>query len=149
MATMSTMKKQPSDAESARSAAWRDDGLERIQQRDKDTCNSRAKPEYLQGLIPPTSSQQSRLSPCTSTPSLRNLNLMTAIARLLVKLGLMLILAGGLVYLLGRLGISLGSMPGDLTWRRRNFTVFFPLGTSILLSILLTLLFYLFSRFRR
>jgi len=40
---------------------------------------------------------------------------MTTIARLLVKLGLVLILAGGLVYLLGRLGISLGSMPGDLT----------------------------------
>lgn len=74
---------------------------------------------------------------------------MNAIARLLVKLGLILIVAGGLVYLLGRLGISLGSMPGDMTWRRKNFTVFFPLGTSILLSILLTLLFWLFSRFRR
>ncbi|HEX3470735.1 MAG TPA: DUF2905 domain-containing protein [Silvibacterium sp.] len=74
---------------------------------------------------------------------------MTGIARLLVKLGIILIVAGGLVYLLGRLGISLGSMPGDLTWRRKNVTIFFPLGTSILLSVLLTLLFYLFSRFRR
>jgi len=74
---------------------------------------------------------------------------MTAIARLLVQLGLVLIMAGGLVYLLARLGISLGSMPGDLTWRRKHFTVFFPIGTSILLSVLLTLLFYLFSRFRR
>jgi len=74
---------------------------------------------------------------------------MTAVARLLVKLGVVLIVAGGLLYLLGRLGISLGTMPGDLTWRRRNVTVFFPIGTSILLSILLTLLFWLFSRFRR
>jgi len=74
---------------------------------------------------------------------------MTAIARLLVRLGFVLILAGGLVYLLGKLGVSPGNMPGDLTWRRKNFTVFFPLGTSILLSVLLTLLFYLFSRFRR
>jgi len=74
---------------------------------------------------------------------------MTAVARLLVKLGLILIVAGGLVYLLGRLGISLGSMPGDLTWRRKNVTVYFPIGTSILLSIVLTLLFWLFSRFRR
>jgi hypothetical protein len=74
---------------------------------------------------------------------------MTSIARLLLKLGLLLIVAGGLVYLLGRLGISLGGMPGDVTWRRKNFTVFFPLGTSILLSVLLTLLFWLFSRFRR
>jgi hypothetical protein len=74
---------------------------------------------------------------------------MTAIARLLVKLGLLLVVAGGLVYLLGRFGISFGSIPGDLTWRRKNFTIFFPLGTSILLSVLLTLLLYLFSRFRR
>jgi len=74
---------------------------------------------------------------------------MNAVARLLVKLGVVLIVAGGLVHLLGRLGISLGSMPGDLTWRRKNVTVFFPLGTSILLSILRTLLFWLFSRFRR
>jgi Protein of unknown function (DUF2905) len=74
---------------------------------------------------------------------------MTAVARLLVKLGIVLIVAGGLVYLLGRLGISLGNMPGDLTWRRKNVTVFFPIGTSILLSLLLTLLFWLFSRFRR
>jgi len=74
---------------------------------------------------------------------------MTAVARLLVKLGLVLVVAGGLVYLLGKLGIPLGNMPGDLTWRRKHFTVFFPLGTSILLSVLLTLLFYLLSRFRR
>jgi len=80
---------------------------------------------------------------------MRNLFSMTAVARLLVKLGVVLIVAGGLLYLLGRLGISLGTMPGDLTWRRRNVTVFFPIGTSILLSILLTLLFWLFSRFRR
>lgn len=74
---------------------------------------------------------------------------MTSLARLLIQLGLILIVAGGVIFLLGRFGISLGSMPGDITWRRRNVTVFFPLGTSILVSILLTLLFWLFSRFRR
>jgi hypothetical protein len=75
--------------------------------------------------------------------------MMTAIARLLVKLGLILVVAGGLVYLLGRVGISFGSMPGDFAWRRKNVTVFFPLGTSILLSVLLTLIFWLLSRLRR
>jgi Protein of unknown function (DUF2905) len=74
---------------------------------------------------------------------------MTSLARLLIQIGLILVVAGGLIFLLGRLGISFGSMPGDLTWRRKNVTVFFPLGTSILISILLTLLFWLFSRFRR
>ena len=74
---------------------------------------------------------------------------MTAVGRLLVRLGFVLIVVGGLVYLLGRLGIPFGSMPGDLTWRRKNVTVYFPIGTSILLSILLTLFFWLLSRFRR
>lgn len=74
---------------------------------------------------------------------------MTSLARLLVKLGLLLIVAGGLVYLIGRLGIPLGRMPGDLTWRRKNVVVYFPLATSIVLSLLLTLVFYLLSRFRR
>ena len=74
---------------------------------------------------------------------------MTSLGRLLIQLGLILVVAGGVVFLLGRFGISLGSMPGDLTWRRKSVTVFFPLGTSIVISILLTLLFWLFSRFRR
>lgn len=74
---------------------------------------------------------------------------MTSLARLLIQIGLILIVAGGVIFLLGRFGISLGSMPGDLTWRRKNVTVFFPLGTSILVSILLTLLFWFLSRFRR
>jgi hypothetical protein len=74
---------------------------------------------------------------------------MTSLARLLIQIGLILVVAGGVIFLLGRLGISFGSMPGDLTWRRRNVTVFFPLGTSIVVSILLTLLFWLLSRFRR
>lgn len=74
---------------------------------------------------------------------------MSSLARLLVHIGLILIVAGGVIYLLGRFGISLGSLPGDLTWRRKNVTVFFPLGTSIAVSILLTLLLWLFSRLRR
>jgi hypothetical protein len=75
--------------------------------------------------------------------------MMPGLARMLVKLGLLLILAGGVVYALDRFGIRIGHLPGDLSWRRKNFAVFFPLGTSLLLSILLTLLFYLLSRFRR
>jgi hypothetical protein len=73
----------------------------------------------------------------------------SGLARLLVKLGLLLIIAGGAVYALDRIGIRLGHVPGDLEWRRKNVAVFFPLGTSILLSVLLSLFFYLLSRFRR
>jgi Protein of unknown function (DUF2905) len=93
--------------------------------------------------------QQNRSDPGPSIESLHNQYRMTSIARLLVKLGLLLIVAGGIVYLVGKLGIPLGRMPGDLTLRRKNVVVYFPLATSILLSILLTLIFYLLSRFRR
>jgi len=64
-------------------------------------------------------------------------------------LGLLLLVAGGVVYLLGRLGIPLGHLPGDFAWRRKNVSVYFPLGTSIVLSLLLSLILYLLSRFRR
>jgi hypothetical protein len=74
---------------------------------------------------------------------------MPGLARLLVRLGLLLLIAGGAVYLLGRLGISLGHLPGDFAWRRKNVSVYFPLGTSILLSVVLSLVLYLLSRLRR
>jgi hypothetical protein len=74
---------------------------------------------------------------------------MYGLARLLIRFGLLLLLAGGIVYLLGRLGISFGRLPGDFAWKRRNVSVYFPLGTSILISLLLTLILYLVARFRR
>jgi uncharacterized protein (DUF3084 family) len=74
---------------------------------------------------------------------------MPGLARLLIKLGLLLILGGCVVYALDRFGIRVGHLPGDFAWRRKNVAVFFPLGTSLLLSVLLSLLFYLLSRFRR
>jgi hypothetical protein len=75
--------------------------------------------------------------------------MMPGVARLLIKLGILLIVAGGAIYALDRFGIRLGQLPGDLAWRRKNIAVFVPIGTSILLSIILSLLFYLISRSRR
>lgn len=74
---------------------------------------------------------------------------MTGLTRILVILGLLFLMAGGAVYLLGRVGISFGHLPGDFAWRRKNVSVYFPLGTSILISLLLTLILYLITRFRR
>ena len=74
---------------------------------------------------------------------------MNDLGRLLIGLGLVLLIAGGLLLLLGRTGIPLGRLPGDISYRGKNLGVYFPLGTSILLSILLSLVFYLLSRFRR
>lgn len=74
---------------------------------------------------------------------------MSGLARLLVMLGLLLVFAGGVVYLLGLLGISFGHLPGDFAWRRPNVSIYFPLGTCVILSLLLTLILYLFTRFHR
>ena len=66
-------------------------------------------------------------------------------------LGRMLILLGGILLLLGIAltafgGLGLGRLPGDFVYRRGNVTVYFPLMTSIVLSIALSLLLWLFRR---
>jgi hypothetical protein len=74
---------------------------------------------------------------------------MNDLGRLLIGLGFVLLVAGGLLLLLGRTGVPLGRLPGDISYRGKNLSVYFPLGTSILLSVVLSLVFYLLSRFRR
>jgi hypothetical protein len=74
---------------------------------------------------------------------------MNDLGRLLIGVGLVLLIAGGLLLLLGRTGFPLGRLPGDISYRGKNVSVYFPLGTSILVSVLLSLVFYLLSRFRR
>ncbi len=63
---------------------------------------------------------------------------MENLARILVILGLVMIVAGGLVYLAARLSLPLGHLPGDIRIESGNITCLFPLATMILLSILLT-----------
>ena len=74
---------------------------------------------------------------------------MNDLGRLLIGLGLVLLIAGGLLLLLGRTGFPLGKLPGDISYRGKNVNVYFPLGTSVLLSVLLSVVFYILSRFRR
>ncbi|HEY8201491.1 MAG TPA: DUF2905 family protein [Actinomycetota bacterium] len=59
-------------------------------------------------------------------------------------LGLVLLVAGLVLMLLGRLGLT--SLPGDLSFRRGRFAVYIPLGLSLLLSIVLTVVLNLFLR---
>ncbi|HKO00509.1 MAG: DUF2905 domain-containing protein [Acidobacteria bacterium] len=66
------------------------------------------------------------------------------LGRLLILLGGVLLLAGIALTAFGRLG--LGRLPGDIVYRRGNFSFYFPLMTSILLSIVLSLLLWLFRR---
>ena len=57
-------------------------------------------------------------------------------ARILIVLGIVLVVVGLLV----SFGVPIGRLPGDMTYRRGNFSFYFPLTTSIIASILLTLL---------
>jgi membrane protein implicated in regulation of membrane protease activity len=68
------------------------------------------------------------------------------------ELGKLLILFGGIVIIIGATVILvgkipwLGRLPGDIYVERRNFTLFFPLTTSILVSVILSLVMYILSR---
>ena len=72
---------------------------------------------------------------------------MPSIARLLLILGILLIVAAGLVYLAARLGIQIGRLPGDFRIELGNFTCLIALGTSILLSVILTVVLTVIVRF--
>jgi hypothetical protein len=67
-----------------------------------------------------------------------------SINRILIVAGVILVLAGLAWPLLARLG--LGRLPGDIMVERGNFRFYFPLATSLVVSVFLTLLFWLFRR---
>ncbi len=68
-----------------------------------------------------------------------------SMARMLIILGVVIALVGGLLLLVGKIPF-VGRLPGDFLVRRGNWSFYFPLTTSILISIVLTLLFSLFGR---
>ncbi len=70
------------------------------------------------------------------------------LGRGLVYLGLGLVVVGGLVLLLGRV-LDLGNLPGDLLYRGDNVRVYVPIGTMLVLSLVLTLLLNLMLRIFR
>jgi len=67
------------------------------------------------------------------------------IGKFLIILGIIIIALGGLLLLSGKIP-WVGRLPGDIIIHRKNFTFYFPLATSILLSLLLTLIFWLLRR---
>lgn len=74
---------------------------------------------------------------------------MFGLGRILIGLGLLLALAGGVVILFGKMGVPLGRLPGDLRYQGKQVSFYFPLATSLLLSVLLSVLLWVISRWRR
>jgi hypothetical protein len=70
---------------------------------------------------------------------------MTDIGKALIALGVLIALVGVVLTFVGRVP-WLGRLPGDIHLQRGNWSFYFPLATSLILSVVLSLLFYLFSR---
>ena len=69
--------------------------------------------------------------------------------KLLVIVGGGLVVIGLVVLLVGKSELPLGRLPGDIVYRGKNTSFYFPLTTSILLSVVLSLVLYVISRLRR
>lgn len=65
-------------------------------------------------------------------------------AKWLITIGVVLVALGLLWPFLAKLG--LGSLPGDIKWERKGFTFYFPITTSILVSLVVTLILWIFRR---
>jgi len=70
---------------------------------------------------------------------------MIDIGKTLIIFGVASIVIGGILMLSGKVP-WLGRLPGDILVQKKNFTFYFPLATSVLLSILLTLIFWLIKK---
>ncbi len=73
---------------------------------------------------------------------------MSDLGKVLVFAGVIAIVAGVALMLLGRANIPLGRLPGDIVYRGKKTTLYFPLATSILISVVLSAVLYLIGRFR-
>jgi hypothetical protein len=71
------------------------------------------------------------------------------LGRLLIFCGAVLLVIGVAILLLGRTNLPIGRLPGDIFYRGKNTTFYFPLATSILLSVVLSIVLYVIGRFRR
>jgi hypothetical protein len=74
---------------------------------------------------------------------------MADFGKVLALLGVILAVAGVAMVWLSRTGLPLGRLPGDIVYRGKNTTFYFPLATSLLLSVALSFVLYVIGRFRR
>jgi hypothetical protein len=71
---------------------------------------------------------------------------MDEVGKLFLYLGILFIVAGLLIIIVSKTNIPLGKLPGDIYIKKDNFTFYFPITTSLLLSLFISLLFLIFAR---
>jgi hypothetical protein len=74
---------------------------------------------------------------------------MTELGKLFIVLGVVLVVAGISLTALGRMNLPLGRLPGDFVYRGKNTTFYFPLATSALVSVVLSIVLYIVGRLRK
>lgn len=65
--------------------------------------------------------------------------------KVLIILGIIIVIAGVILLFAGKIPF-IGKLPGDFVIRKKNFTIYIPIATSILISIILSLIFYFFRK---
>ena len=73
---------------------------------------------------------------------------MSQLGKMLIALGLFIAAAGVVLIIAGKLNIPFGKLPGDITYQKKNLIVFAPFGTMLVVSVILTLILNIFSRWK-
>ena len=73
---------------------------------------------------------------------------MNQLGKALIGFGLLLVAVGVVLVLAGKLNIPFGNLPGDITYQKKNLTVFAPFGTMLVVSVVLSIIFNIFSRWK-
>lgn len=69
----------------------------------------------------------------------------SSIGKMLVSIGLLITISGLVIFSLGKV-LNIGRLPGDIFYQKGNFTFYFPIVTSLVLSLILTIVLNLFNR---
>ena len=73
---------------------------------------------------------------------------MADLGKFLLLIGGVIVIIGAILLVAGKFNVPVGRLPGDIVYRGRNTVVYFPLATSIVVSVILSLIFWLVSRSR-
>lgn len=73
---------------------------------------------------------------------------MQNMGKTILIMGLMLVLVGAVIMIAGKFGLPFGKLPGDITYQKKNVTIFAPIGTMLLLSLIISLILNIFSRWK-
>jgi hypothetical protein len=74
---------------------------------------------------------------------------MSDMGKILIVLGVVLLVAGVVLVVLARANLPLGRLPGDIVYRGKHTAIYFPLATSLLLSLVLSIVLYVIGRWKR